>query len=65
MVSGPVERRPSTLTCNIFIKDKIESREVKVKHCDAQEMIADYFTKPLQGHLFYKFRKAILNLEND
>eukprot|EP00957_Ditylum_brightwellii_P049248 3737232-Ditylum_brightwellii.AAC.1 len=41
--------------------DKIESKEVKVKHCGAQEIVADYFTKPLQGHLFCKFCKAILN----
>eukprot|EP00957_Ditylum_brightwellii_P031624 2398589-Ditylum_brightwellii.AAC.1 len=45
--------------------DKIKSREVKVKHCGAQEMLADYFTKPLQGHLFCKFCKAILNLEDE
>jgi len=25
-------------------------------------MIADFFTKPLQGKLFMKFRKAIMNL---
>eukprot|EP00957_Ditylum_brightwellii_P175479 13359965-Ditylum_brightwellii.AAC.1 len=47
-----------------FIKDKIESGEVEVRHCGAHDMIADYFTKPLQGHLFCKFRKAILNLED-
>eukprot|EP00957_Ditylum_brightwellii_P082864 6299933-Ditylum_brightwellii.AAC.1 len=42
-----------------FIKDKIDSGELEVKHCGAEDMLADYFTKPLQGHLFRKFRKAI------
>jgi len=27
-------------------------------------MVADFFTKPLQGELFKKFRALILNLEN-
>eukprot|EP00957_Ditylum_brightwellii_P094874 7225568-Ditylum_brightwellii.AAC.1 len=48
-----------------MLLEKNESREVEVKHCGAQEMIADYFTKPLQDHLFHKFCKAILNLEDD
>ena len=26
-------------------------------------MVADYFTKPLQGPLFRKIRKAIMNIE--
>eukprot|EP00957_Ditylum_brightwellii_P210344 15364857-Ditylum_brightwellii.AAC.6 len=45
--------------------DEIESREVEVKHCGVQDMIADYFIKPLQGHLFRKFCKAVLNLEDE
>eukprot|EP00957_Ditylum_brightwellii_P005119 388813-Ditylum_brightwellii.AAC.1 len=44
--------------------EKIESREVEVKHCGAQDMIADHFTKLQQGHLFCNFCKAILNLED-
>ena len=27
-------------------------------------MIADYFTKPLQGSLFHKFRNAILGISD-
>ena len=33
-----------------------------MKYCPTEEMIADFFTKPLQGALFYKFRDAILGI---
>jgi hypothetical protein len=39
-----------------FIKDRIGSGEITVKHCPATEMLADHFTKPLQGTMFRKFR---------
>jgi hypothetical protein len=44
-----------------FIKDRINKCELSVKHCPTGEMTADFFTKPLQGKLFIKFRKAIMN----
>ena len=46
-----------------FITDKVKRGEVKIEHCPADDMVADYFTKPLQGKLFVKFRKAILNIK--
>jgi hypothetical protein len=39
-----------------FIKDQIRSGERNLKHCPATEMLADHFTKPLQGTMFRKFR---------
>jgi hypothetical protein len=39
-----------------FIKDRIGSGEITVNHCPAAEMLADHFTKPLQGTMFRKFR---------
>jgi len=45
-----------------FITDRIEKKHIKVKYCPTKEMIADFFTKPLQGALFYKFRDAILGI---
>jgi len=30
--------------------------------CPTQDMIADFFTKPLQGGLFVRMREKILNL---
>ena len=44
-----------------FVKDRIERKELFVEYCPTEDMIADYFTKPLQGALFRKFRKMILN----
>ena len=32
-----------------FIKDRIENGDVSLSFCPTEEMIADYFTKPLQG----------------
>eukprot|EP00957_Ditylum_brightwellii_P166242 12656092-Ditylum_brightwellii.AAC.1 len=55
-----------TYKCEVFfIKDRIDKGEVKVEHCGAEDMVVDYFTKPLQGGLFRKFQKAILNLEDE
>ena len=45
-----------------YIKDKIESKELEIKYCPTDEMVADYMTKPLQGKKFHAFRKMILNL---
>jgi hypothetical protein len=42
-----------------FIKDRIVSGEITVKHCPATEMLADHFTKPLQGAMFRRFRAEI------
>ena len=46
-----------------FLIDRIKNKEFQVKHCSTEEMVADYFTKPLQGHKFKKFRKMILNIK--
>jgi hypothetical protein len=45
-----------------FITDRIAKKEVAVQYCPTKQMVADYFTKPLQGALFYKFRDQILGL---
>ena len=45
-----------------FVKDRVESGEVSIEHCPTEEMIADFFTKPLQGSLFLKMRTLIMGL---
>ena len=45
-----------------FITDKIKKGEVKVAFCPTQNMLADFFTKPLQGSMFICMRENILNL---
>ena len=39
-----------------FIKDKVNSKEVKIVDCPAGVMWADLLTKPLQGTEFIKMR---------
>ena len=45
-----------------FIKDKIDTGEVNVQYCPTGDMIADFFTKPLQGSQFTRFRDMILGI---
>jgi hypothetical protein len=44
-----------------FIKDRVDLGEIKIQYLPTEDMVADYFTKPLQGELFLKFRNAIMN----
>jgi hypothetical protein len=46
-------------------KNHIKAGEVKVEYCPTGEMIADYFTKPLQGYLFKMFCDMIMNNYGD
>ena len=34
-------------------------------YCPTEPVIADYFTKPLQGVLFYTFRDAIMGIDQN
>jgi hypothetical protein len=45
-----------------FITDCIKNRALKVEHCPTESMVADIFTKPLQGNAFRKFRNTVLNM---
>ena len=44
-----------------FVSDRIKKNEVHIQYCPTHNMLADYFTKPLQGATFRKFRDAIMN----
>jgi hypothetical protein len=46
-----------------WLKDRIESDELKIVYCPTGDMIADILTKPLQGELFRKLRRRLLNWE--
>jgi hypothetical protein len=43
-----------------FITDQVEKRNLEIQYCPTDDMIGDYYTKPLQGGKFLKFRKLIL-----
>ena len=44
-----------------FVTDRIRTKELMVSYCPTDDMVADYFTKPLHGAKFLKFRKLIMN----
>ena len=47
-----------------FVKDRVDKGEVKISYCPTELMLADYYTKPLQGSLFKKFWKVIMGHEH-
>ena len=47
-----------------FITDRIKNDELQIKCCPTDNMVADYFTKPLQGKKFFQFRNTIMNLKS-
>ena len=48
-----------------FLTDRISNKELSVVYCPTEEMIADYFSKPLQGQKFIKFRNMVLNIDQE
>jgi hypothetical protein len=45
-----------------FIKVQVDSKRVKIEHCPTGDMLADFFTKPLQGLQFRKLKDQIMNI---
>ena len=45
-----------------FVTDRVAQKELNVEWCPTEEMIGDFFTKPLQGALFKKFRDLIMGV---
>ena len=43
-----------------WIKDRLKSEHIMVKYFPTDKMIADFFTQPLQGNLFRKFRDVVM-----
>ena len=46
-----------------FVTDRVKRKEIQIKYCPTANMIADFFTKPLQGRAFHKLRDIILGLD--
>jgi hypothetical protein len=47
-----------------FVKDRVDKNELKIEYCPTQQMLADYFTKPLQGTLFHNMRRVIMGWDH-
>ena len=45
-----------------FIKDVLQRESIELSHCPTERMIADFYTKPLQGSLFRKMRHIVMRL---
>ena len=43
-----------------WVKDRVKSENIDIVHCPTEAMLADFFTKPLQGQLFEKFKKVLM-----
>jgi hypothetical protein len=48
-----------------FVTDHVKGKGVSVKYCPTGDMVSDYFTKLLQGLLFWKMRGQIMNVDPD
>lgn len=47
-----------------FIKDVLIRENMTIEHCPTEFMVADFFTKPLQGKHFANFRDYIMGLSS-
>ena len=45
-----------------FVHDRIEKGEVILHYTPSELMVADFFTKPLQGNLFLRMRDKLLGV---
>ena len=45
-----------------FVKDRVDRGELKIEYCPTDQMIADYFTKPIQGKMFRRLRGIIMGM---
>jgi hypothetical protein len=48
-----------------FVTDRIKRGNLCVKYCNTDDMIGDFFTKPVQGSKFRKFQTIVLNLPSE
>ena len=46
-----------------YVTEQVRNKAIHVTHCPMEEMVGDFFTKPLQGSLFIKMRNYIMGNE--
>ena len=65
--NGQASAKPKSRHSDIpffWMKDRIKTANVTIRHCPTLQMITDFFTKPLQGNLFCTFRDVILRYKH-
>ena len=48
----------------MWVKDRVDRKEVEVMYCPMRLILGDFFTGALQGSLFNKFRDIIMGYEH-
>ena len=48
-----------------FVTDRVKQGDLRVEYCPADDVLGDFFTKPLQGCKFRKFQRIVLNLPSE
>ena len=48
-----------------FLTDQVKKGNLSIEYCPTNDMVADFWTKPLQGAKFKKFKKLIMGEENN
>ena len=48
---------------NFYVTEQVRKKAIHVTHCPMEEMVGDFFTKPLQGSLFIKMHNYIMGNE--
>ena len=46
------------------MKNRLDTENINVIFCPTEEMLADFYTKPLQGNLFRIFRDVLMVLKH-
>lgn len=46
-----------------FAKECVDEQLIRIAYCPTKQMLGDFFTKPLQGELFYTLRAQIMNID--
>ena len=52
--------RDTSTSVFFYMKDRIKTEDIKILYCPTEHMLADFFTEPLQGSLFERFRKVLM-----
>ena len=43
-----------------FAKDRVDTEGIDIAYCPTEQMLADFFTKPLQGNLFRRLKAVLM-----